>query len=192
MRKNSGQETERGGWIIDWTDKGTVKREEPEWKRERDEVSSVRSHHTLADIALISGPREDRRVLWHTRTHTYTLQREHSHRHVGRFTVCLCADGAAFLQLFFGLGLKKHKSQTELLQNFTTYKNEDSLMWQVYVYVCISHMVIIYFCTFYTKTFLTSIQTFSSSALHYVQCVVKNSKLVWLRAKEQRKQQQQR
>ena len=41
-------------------------------ERERDEVSSVRSHHTLADIALISGPRGDQRAHRCTHTHTYT------------------------------------------------------------------------------------------------------------------------
>lgn len=30
--------------------------------KEGDEVSSVRSHHTLADIALMSGPSEEQRV----------------------------------------------------------------------------------------------------------------------------------
>lgn len=30
--------------------------------KEGDEVSSVRSHHTLADIALMSGPSKEKRV----------------------------------------------------------------------------------------------------------------------------------
>lgn len=34
-----------------------MRRAGPEWKRE-DELSSVRAHHTLADTALILGPRE--------------------------------------------------------------------------------------------------------------------------------------
>lgn len=57
-----------------WTDAGDseTRRARME-KRERDEVSSVRSHHTLADIALISGPREEQRAHRHTRTHCYVV-----------------------------------------------------------------------------------------------------------------------
>lgn len=66
MRKKSG--TERGGCIMYRMDE-RVKRDQN--GKEGDEVSSVRSHHTLADIALMSGPSEEQWVHWPACTYTH-------------------------------------------------------------------------------------------------------------------------
>lgn len=55
---------------------------------EKKEVSSVRSHHTLADIALILGPRGEQRVHARTQTHTVT-EWTWLPACRGRFTLCI-------------------------------------------------------------------------------------------------------
>lgn len=83
--------------------------------KEGDEVSSVRSHHTPADMALISGPRDERRVRRPAHTHSHAQG---------------CRLGRTDLQCVYGTGTFFHSSflaqgptatgQAKLLRDMTT------------------------------------------------------------------------
>lgn len=117
----------------------------------------------------------------HTRWHRFNLgakrRPEGSHTHTwllacrSRFTVCtyvqyVCVSVSVCVCCFILQQQWRKHSQAGRLHEITTYESEDSLIWQVYVYVCILCFTVTN-CWFYRKTCFDSSRIFFSSIIVY-------------------------